>query len=296
MRWFFLCWVAFASHAYSYQYDLAICAIFRNEGPYLREWIEYHRLLGVEHFYLYNHKSTDEFIPILTPYIAKGIVELKHAHSKRKTGHPPLVGFNAIQVDSYNRCLVKARGVSKWVAFIDLDEFILPSDPVDLPTFLSHYASYAGLVINWRCFGTSHLQRMNKKRPMIEQLICCSDPNLPINAHVKSIVRPELVDHFCNPHYAIYLPGCVAVDAHFEPQAGPLSAIKHDLIRINHYWTRDEYYFENWKIPVRRAWGLPEEGCRRLNADLNVETDGLILRHVPKLRSRLRKISKEQRS
>ena len=26
---------------------LAVCAIYRNEGPYLREWIEFHRLVGV---------------------------------------------------------------------------------------------------------------------------------------------------------------------------------------------------------------------------------------------------------
>lgn len=26
--------------------ELAICAIFKNEAPYLKEWIEFHRILG----------------------------------------------------------------------------------------------------------------------------------------------------------------------------------------------------------------------------------------------------------
>ena len=33
---------------------LSICAVYRDEGPYLREWIEFHRLVGVERFYLYD--------------------------------------------------------------------------------------------------------------------------------------------------------------------------------------------------------------------------------------------------
>lgn len=50
--WFLL----FAFPAYA-QYELAICAIFQDEAAYLKEWIEFHKLVGVQHFYLYNHAS-----------------------------------------------------------------------------------------------------------------------------------------------------------------------------------------------------------------------------------------------
>ena len=50
---------------------LAICAVYRNEAPYLREWIEFHRLVGVERFFLYNNRSTDTtwayYSPTSTP-------------------------------------------------------------------------------------------------------------------------------------------------------------------------------------------------------------------------------------
>jgi hypothetical protein len=59
-----------------YKYDLAICAIFQDEAPYLKEWIEFHRLVGVEHFYLYNHRSRDHYQEVLKPYILSGLVEL----------------------------------------------------------------------------------------------------------------------------------------------------------------------------------------------------------------------------
>jgi hypothetical protein len=42
-----------------YPFYLAMCAIAKNEGRYLQEWIEYHKLLGVEMFYIYDNESTD---------------------------------------------------------------------------------------------------------------------------------------------------------------------------------------------------------------------------------------------
>ena len=57
-------------------YGLVICAIFKNEVPYMREWIEYHLHVGVEHFYLYNNNSTDGYLDVLQPYVEKGVVTL----------------------------------------------------------------------------------------------------------------------------------------------------------------------------------------------------------------------------
>ena len=58
------------------KYNVSICGIFKNEGKYLREWIEFHKIVGVEHFYLYNNNSEDNFREILEPYIEDGLVTL----------------------------------------------------------------------------------------------------------------------------------------------------------------------------------------------------------------------------
>merc|ERR1712159_305020 len=36
-------------------YFLSLCTVFRDEGIYLEEWLEYHLMLGVEHFFLTQH-------------------------------------------------------------------------------------------------------------------------------------------------------------------------------------------------------------------------------------------------
>lgn len=58
------------------EYTVAVCAIFKNESVFLKEWLEYHLLIGVEHFYLYNNFSEDNYQDILAPYIEKGQVTL----------------------------------------------------------------------------------------------------------------------------------------------------------------------------------------------------------------------------
>jgi hypothetical protein len=49
---------------------------FRDAAPYLAEWVEFHLLLGVEHFYLYNNNSVDDYKGALEPYIRAGVVSL----------------------------------------------------------------------------------------------------------------------------------------------------------------------------------------------------------------------------
>ena len=58
------------------KYYCSICAIFKNESPYLREWIEYHLMIGFDHLYLYNNFSSDNYKEVLQPYIDKNAVTL----------------------------------------------------------------------------------------------------------------------------------------------------------------------------------------------------------------------------
>ena len=44
---------------------------FKNEAPYLREWIEFNHIVGVDHFFLYNNNSEDNYEEIIEPYVKK---------------------------------------------------------------------------------------------------------------------------------------------------------------------------------------------------------------------------------
>lgn len=51
---------------------LSVACIAKNEGPYIREWIEYHKIVGVERFYFYDNDSSDNTREVLEPYIRGG--------------------------------------------------------------------------------------------------------------------------------------------------------------------------------------------------------------------------------
>ena len=63
---------------------LAVCAIAKNEGPYFKEWLEWHRKQGVEKFYIYDNESTDCTKEVLQPYIESGLVEYTYFPGYRK--------------------------------------------------------------------------------------------------------------------------------------------------------------------------------------------------------------------
>ncbi|MCM1141994.1 MAG: glycosyltransferase family 92 protein [Muribaculum sp.] len=119
--------------------------IFQNEGQFIKEWIEYHLLIGVEHFYLYNNNSTDNYKEILQPYVDKGIVTL--------TEWPEPHG----QLSAYADCYQRRKDEVHWLGYIDADEFVNLQRDNSLQSMLRRYRNYSALQLQWRHFGTSGL-------------------------------------------------------------------------------------------------------------------------------------------
>jgi len=144
-----------ASKINAAQYNLSICAIFKNEAPYFKEWIEFHKLQGVEHFFLYNNNSDDDYLTVLQPYINTGEVTLRQWPYEYNS---ELKNLEIIIRNAYADCIQTYRTMTNWLAVIDIDEFLFCPDGQDLPSFLIDYEGYGGVCVNWRLFGTSHLE------------------------------------------------------------------------------------------------------------------------------------------
>lgn len=125
------------------KYNITICAIFKNEALYLKEWIEYHLIIGVEHFFMYNNNSSDDYLSILQPYIDRGIVTL--------IDWPYQQG----QMKAYIDCINNRRSESKWIGFIDLDEFIVPNKDNNICDFLKKFENRPAVKLYWQLFGSS---------------------------------------------------------------------------------------------------------------------------------------------
>lgn len=247
-------------------YELSIAAIFRNEGAYLKEWIEYHKMVGVEHFWLYNNSSTDDWEEILKPYITEGVVEIIAwpfpSQSKRVK----------YQEFAYKDALNKARGVTKWLALIDLDEYLLPMKEKTITECLNkHFPNAAAVYVNWRCFGTGGIT-LKKKESCLFRLTSCSHPLHSVNAIGKSIVRPEYVQYEIeeeeNERYIHHFPlkmsnvycngNCEEIP--FDGENLLIDVYAHTrFLRINHYTMRDESFFHTVKFERNRGVGVSDD-------------------------------------
>ena len=53
--------------------SLAIVAIAKNESDYIREWVAFHKAVGVDNIILFDNDSTDDTVEVLKPYIRSKI-------------------------------------------------------------------------------------------------------------------------------------------------------------------------------------------------------------------------------
>jgi hypothetical protein len=277
---FFFC--VFSSFCNGYQYQLSCCAIFQNEAPYFKEWIEFHRLVGVEKFYLYNNESDDNYMEVLDPYVKKGIVEIIDWPGEVKYRQSP----------AFDDAIKRAQGITKWLMMIDLDEFCFPVECKSLVLFLKDYEEFGGVCVNWQMYGTGHVAKVKPKELMIEKLCLKAPVDYSENIHVKSIVRPETVDYCKSPHFCFYKPGFTQVNADKQPFNGPFSPfVSIDKIRINHYFFRDHDFYLNVKLKRRIKWGDEVEWLYKRMEIFNSVPDNerAIFKYLHKLKKTVKK-------
>jgi hypothetical protein len=253
---------------------LSICAHYQNEGPYLREWIEFHRLVGVEHFYLYDNQSTDSHLEELAPYVEEGIVTLH-----------PWEPVPPHQADLYDDFLSRHREESRWVAFIDCDEFLFSPTGRSVAEVLAEYERWPGVGVNWATFGRSgHVAK--PPGGVIENYLMRSDT--PSNSYFKSIVDPARVIRCRNGHEFIY-ESLLAVDENHYPIQKKLSrtkSVSFARLRINHYVTKSDE--ESRARLGRPAWtDTSIWRSTRLEDKFPKELDREITRYVPAVRAAL---------
>ncbi len=263
--------------------DLAIVAIMKNEAPYVKEWIEYHKLVGVQKFYIYDNESEDNLKDVLAQYIEQGLVEYTFFPGIKQ------------QMPAYNDCVNKHREDVKWLAIIDADEFIVPVKTKTILETLKDFEQYPGVGISWVMYDCNGHLKKPQGGIMENYVRCRRDYKSAPRSHIKSIIQPSQVVKVPHPHYAIYKDGRKAVDENFNPFAEngssaflmPNASVKK--LRINHYWSKS---YEEALAKINRGLA-DQEGKRKIEETrplieiINYTYDYIMYRYVIKLHKNL---------
>ncbi len=179
---------------------LSVVAIFRNEEPYLAEWIIFHRMQGFDHFLLYDNESTD------------GGGEIARAMGCEVVNWPGELQ----QLPAYLDAIARLPP-DDWAAFIDIDEYLWALDGSTVAYQLGRYNKKHAIGVPWLMFGDG----WHETKPIgftIESYILREGG---VNTHVKQILKPASVSKWRDPHHT---------DAPF--------ARVDPYLYCNHYWTR----------------------------------------------------------
>ena len=264
---------------------LSICAIYRWEGPYLREWVAFHKLMGVERFFLYDNRSDDEHLDALAPYLSDGTVEL--------TEWPLFPG----QVQAYTDCIERHRDDSRWIAFVDIDEFLFSPTGKPLPEVLARYEQWSGVGVNRVTFSTSGHETRRPGLVVENYTRRIVVPGTRKTA-IKSIVDPRRVERALGPHHFEFREGHLVDEAEHPLEAQHSVTDACDVLRVNHYFTRsEEEHMAKLHRPragggelrpevIRAGQGIRED--RRFGVD-----DDAIVGHLPALRAELERAAEK---
>ena len=144
-------------------YHISLCIMFKDEAVYLREWIEYHRMVGVDHFYLYDNNSSDGFESVIGDYLQEGVVTLIHWTKEHA------------QVEGYEDCIRRFQSESDWIGFIDVDEFLVPVAEESLVSFLDRFSNRPAVQVYWKLFGSGGMLNRDTKRLVTEDFVVASE-------------------------------------------------------------------------------------------------------------------------
>ena len=258
---------------------IGICAIFKDEARDLLEWLAFHKMIGIDLFFLYDNGSRD------------GGSELIRRSDFARNVMITEWNDRPGQLSAYNHFRINHASRVTWVGFIDIDEFIVPRAGGSIREILMRrmYEPFAQIMLQWLVFGPSGHDR----RPpglIVENYTRRMPDTSETNLHIKSLVRTDrLLGIDYTPHAAECSgPACNTRGEELLPYAiQPVEC--HDVMVVHHYFTKS---LEDWELKRGRGRGdslepYPQRMFAEVAAQATVD-DTHMLRFVPRLRALLR--------
>ena len=164
----------------------------KNEGPYLLEWLAYHKSIGVDSFLLFSNDCTDGTNLMLNRLDQMGII--RHFDNPQGPRMDP-------QRSAYSRAnrtpMVREHD---WALIVDADEFVnIKCGDHTLDALHDACGPADAISIPWRLMGSCGEQNFDPNRLVTERFTRGSTFDEPENGLVwgfKTLFRPDKFDYF----------------------------------------------------------------------------------------------------
>ena len=225
------------------------CTIIKDETQYLEEWIQHNIKIGFDEIWLYedygscSHKEITDKYPQVT---LKSIKEVEDEVGEFK------VWFKQHQTWEYFS--EKYKDKFDYVAFIDIDEFIMFDEDYSLQQLLHDCYGYAGIYLFWKMYNANGIID-NPRASVVETFTQeAKYVRTDYKWEIKSIANLKYHDLYWNTNHEIKDGVTVEKKMSYKYPC-------YKQAWINHYFTRS---WEEWCDRFIKRGDI-NDGCRRMN-------------------------------
>lgn len=150
------------SRYHNLENDMVMSTMVRNEDNYIKQWIEFHRLLGINKFIIYDNskytgrepklstQKTSDLDELLKDYIEQNIVQLIEWKYPYRLKHPDRNAKHISGQTTHQCHTIHAFRNCKLIGFFDIDEYVNVSwrNWERLDSFFDHILSDRNLSLN----------------------------------------------------------------------------------------------------------------------------------------------------
>jgi len=232
----------------------------KNEERHIQDWIYFHALAGVKHFILYDNGSTDRTVELgsnfpdlnisIIPWVFNAAIPIKKTEF-----------FLSQQILAYCHAISTFGANYRWMAFIDIDEIIIPKRVNNLEEALIPLEHFSSISLPWTMYGPNKHQAPPKKPQFFAyttrakhhsgELLnfkCIVDPSKIMQVNVHNFGTSDLGKLSCNDVGVLVRP----------KKRRQSFFISRQNIQLNHYFTRSSAEMEE-KISKGDVAGFTKE-------------------------------------
>lgn len=221
--------------ACDHQYYSSVCLLIKDENEYLEEWIKHYVGLGIDHVYIYDNGNVErvsEVIATLPESLQAKLTVIDYHDAHTST----------LQQDVYMHFLDNYGRDTRWVGFLDSDEFVeLTDGSASINELLAKYEDHGSLYMGWVVYNANGQEV--KTDGAVQERFTTEVPepkNHIFNQTGKEFMQPYKVRSLYRYHPAFINGNQKYLNENWNK----------DIAVVNHYYTKS---LEEWRQKIQRG-------------------------------------------
>lgn len=216
-------------------YFLCVYSIFKNEAHIFKEWLEHYIREGIEHFYLIDNGSDDNYMDVIKPFMDK--ITLFHDTEKGAYVQGPI----------YQRNIYPKFNETEWIICVDLDEFMYAKNGTLADELKKNeYLDVGQIMVPWKLYGSSG--HIKQPKSVVNSFLYRKKLTYFTHGKYKTIGRTKAIKDIDGVHWYEHIKEGYRTIKYKDQNEMTEEEQKKLPFQLNHYIIQSWEWFKNNKM------------------------------------------------